>query len=465
MSIISPLYNIEAEGMILGAGMAYKGAFDRVSGILQESDFYLDSHRLIWSAIESLRNANCEIDAVAVAEVISTRNQDEASGGLAYAGELARASYSAANIEHYAKIVKDKATCRALATVGVEIAEIANSAETLDEKISKANESLNALTNKKEWGTALTVSDAMKQVIEEMERRLDQEGDLSGISCGFHDIDALTYGMEDSRLIIICGRPGSGKTTLALNIAMHVALDANVLFVTREMTPKQLGYRMMASTGLVTLNELKSPKQLTKDHWGSVGESLSLAQRSAIEIDDKSYTMPQIAAHARSIYRKKGLGLIVVDYIGLLDGVGENTTQKIASITKAMKRLANELGIPVIALSQLSRDVESRSDKRPIMSDLRDSGAIEQDGDIIIGCYRDHYYTHNPRTAEFGEAVIMKNRDGETGTAYLLFDGAHSRFRNATPEAIQQYKAELGISGSGETGGGRQSRGFRGGGV
>ena len=465
MSIISPLYNIEAEGMILGAAMAYKGAFDRVSGILQESDFYLDSHRLIWSAIESLRNANCEIDAVSVAEVISTRNQDEASGGLAYAGELARSSYSAANIAHYAKIVKDKATCRALATIGVEITEIANSAEALDEKISKANESLNALTNKKEWGVALSVSEAMSQVLAEMEKRLEQESDLSGISCGFHDIDALTYGMEDSRLIIICGRPGSGKTTLALNIAMHVALDANVLFVTREMTPKQLGYRMMASTGLVTLNDLKSPKRLTKDQWGSIGEGLSLTQRSAIEIDDKSYTMPQIAAHARSIYRKKGLGLIVIDYIGLIDGVGENKTQEVASITKAMKRLANELGIPIIALSQLSRKVEERSDRRPIMSDLRESGAVEQDGDIIIGCYRDHYYTNNPRTAGYGEAIVMKNRDGETGTAYLLFDGPHSRFRNATAEAIEQYKAELGMGHGGESGGGRQSRGFRGSGV
>jgi len=436
-----PPHSLEAEQSVLGGLMLDNTAWDRVADLMAESDFYRADHRLIYRHISKLIEQNRPADVVTVAESLESTKDLPTVGGLPYLNALAGNTPSAANIRRYAEIVRERAILRRLAEVGTEIADTAyntmgrDATQILDEAESKvfeiAEQGARGRQGFQEMPPLLT------RVVERIDLLYNRQGDsdVTGVATGFIDLDRMTSGLQPGDLVIIAGRPSMGKTSLALNIAEHAALASGlpVGVFSMEMAATQLVMRMIGSVGKLDQHKLRTGR-LHDDDWQRLTHAVGKLNEAPIHIDETAALNPlELRARARRLHRQyKKLGMIVVDYLQLMSAssTGENRATELSEISRSMKSLAKELDCPVVALSQLNRSLEQRPNKRPVMSDLRESGALEQDSDVILFIYRDEVY--NPETADKGvaEVIIGKQRNGPIGTVKLAFLGEYTRFEN-----------------------------------
>ncbi|MDR2239451.1 MAG: replicative DNA helicase [Zoogloeaceae bacterium] len=437
-----PPHSIEAEQSLLGGLMLDNAAYDQIADRVAEADFYRDDHRRIFRHIRQLVEASRPADVVTVFESLDKSAEAEQAGGLAYIGEIANNTPSAANIKRYAEIVRERAILRKLVTVGDEIAASAlnpagrEASALLDEAESKVFEIKDAGARTTEGFTA--IQPLLGQVVDRIQELYDREhpSDVTGIPTGFVDLDMKTSGFQPGDMIIVAGRPSMGKTAFALNIAEHVALESRlpVAIFSMEMPGTQLAMRFLSSVGRLDQHRVRTGR-LNDDEWQRMTFALGKLHEAPIHIDETpALNSTELRARARRLYRQCGkLGLIVVDYLQLMSSVrdGENRATELSEISRSVKALAKELSVPVVALSQLSRNVESRPNKRPVMSDLRESGAIEQDADVILAIYRDEVYNPDSPDKGLAELNILKQRNGPIGTVRVTFLGEYTRFENA----------------------------------
>ena len=437
-----PPHSIEAEQSVIGGLLLDNEAWIKVGDLISDKDFYRDDHRRIYRHITQLLDRSRAADVVTVFASIEKSNEMDQTGGLAYLGEIANATPSAANIRHYAVIVREKSILRSLITAcndvagaalnsrGLEVEDILDDAERKIFAIAENSARSNRQT--------ATLSGALGEAIERISELFDRDNAdaVTGVSTGYIDLDSITSGFQRGDMIVIAGRPSMGKTALAMNIAEHVGVDLQlpVLIFSLEMSAPQLAMRFLSSRARVDLAKLRSGK-LRDEDWDRLTVGLDRLHNTRIHIDeDGMITVNELRARARRIHREcKGLGLIVIDYIQMIAGTQstENRANELAGISRLLKGLAKELDVPLIALSQLSRKVEERGDKRPMMSDLRESGAIEQDADLIMLIYRDDYYTKElSKEPGVTEVIIGKHRNGPTGDVRLTFLKEYCRFEN-----------------------------------
>lgn len=439
-SLRVPPHSIEAEQSVLGGLLLDNQAWDRIGDLVTDGDFYRDEHRRIFRQIRNLLEKAKPADVVTVAEALDAAGEGEQTGGLAYLGELAANTPSAANIKRYAEIVRERAVLRQLVATADEIAAdalnpLGRDAETLlDEAESKIFKIAEAGAGHNEG--FVHINPLLTQVVERIQELHDRDNpsDITGVPTGFIDLDQKTSGFQPGDLIIVAGRPSMGKTAFALNIAENVAVDSGlpVGVFSMEMGGAQLATRMLASIGRLNSQSLRTGR-MSDDEWSKLSFALGKLHEAPIYIDETGGLSPaNLRARARRLARQYGgkLGLLVIDYIQLMSGnrQGENRATEVSEISRSIKSLAKELQVPIVALSQLSRKVEERTDKRPMMSDLRESGAIEQDADVILMMYRDEYYNKDSDFKGQAEAIVRKQRNGEVGTVGLAFEGHMVRF-------------------------------------
>ncbi|NDY90552.1 replicative DNA helicase [Ideonella livida] len=443
-----PPHSIEAEQSVLGGLLLDNGAWDRAADVLSEEDFYRHEHRLIFSAISLLIAASKPADVITVFERLQSMGKDGDCGGLTYLNALAQSVPSAANLRRYAEIVRERSILRKLIAASDEIATHAFNpqgkavSQILDEaegKIFKIGEE--GQRNKQGFQSMdQLVMQLIDRVTELAENGAD---DVTGVRTGFYDLDRMTAGLQGGDLIILAARPSMGKTAFALNIAENVAVQEGrpVVVFSMEMGAAQLALRLVGSLGRIDQSGLRTGK-LRDEDWGRLTEAVDKLSKAHIYIDETPALNPaELRARARRQARQSGqLGLIVIDYLQLMSGSaassGENRATELSEISRGLKALAKELNCPVIALSQLNRSVETRPDKRPMMSDLRESGAIEQDADVIMFIYRDDYYNReDSKTPGQAEIIIAKQRNGPVGAVHLAFLKQNTRFDNLAPEA------------------------------
>ncbi len=437
-----PPNSIEAEQSLIGGLMLDAEAWDKVADVIVSADFYRKDHRLIFEAIANLVESGSPCDVVTVSEHLDNRNELDQAGGLEYLMMLANETAGAANARAYAKILREKSTLRALINAGNEISGSAFTTEgrSASQILDAAERLVFQIAEKGARGKAGFKS--LKQILPEAVDRIDllhqSEGDITGISSGYSEFDKLTAGLQKGDLIIIAGRPSMGKTTLAINIAENAAIGAKVptAIFSMEMPAQQLAFRMISSLGRVDQTHLRTGTFPDED-WSRINTAVQLMSEAPIFIDDAPSLSPtEIRARARRLHREHGLGLIVVDYLQLMqvEGSKENRATELSEISRSLKALAKELELPVIALSQLNRSVEQRNDKRPVMSDLRESGAIEQDADLIIFIYREEVYNQDTPRKGIADIAIAKQRNGPIGDFPLTFVGRYTKFENWVPD-------------------------------
>jgi replicative DNA helicase len=438
-----PPHSIEAEQSILGGLLIDNKAIDRIAGQVSASDFYRNDHRIIFTHISKLIDNNDPADIVTVAESLEQNAELTKVGGVAYLGLVADNTPTASNISGYAKIVRERSIMRNLVEVGSDIVESAfspqgkDAQQLLDESESKIFQIADAGASEKLG--FIDIKELLPKAAQRIDDlyQLDDPNGVTGVPSGYADLDQKTAGLQPGDLIIIAGRPSMGKTSLALNIAEHVGIEAGlpVAIFSMEMGAAQLTMRLLGSVGKLDQHKMRIG-QLEDEDWPKLTNALGALNEAPIFIDEGSaLNSYEVRARARRLHRQQGkLGLIVIDYIQLMSAANEQSTEnratEVSEISRSLKALAKELNVPVVALSQLNRSVESRPDKRPMMSDLRESGAIEQDADVIMFIYRDEVY--NPETAEKGvaEIILSKQRNGPTGTVKLTFLGQYTRFEN-----------------------------------
>ena len=439
-----PPHSVEAEQAVLGGLMLNERAWDQVADKLTEEDFYRRDHQVIFRAIGNLAEHQQPCDAVTLGEYFERHGLSEQVGGASYVIELASTTPSAANIVAYAEIVREKSVLRRLIDVGTRIAndgfqpEGRESRELVEEAEKSVFEIAEAgARGKKQF---VPVKAAVKDVFRVLQERYENKGEVNGVPTGFTDFDARTTGLQPSDLIILAARPSMGKTALALNMAEYAALKTKraVAVFSMEMSASQLAFRLISSLGRIDAQALRTG-QLQDEDWSRVSHAITLLAEAKLFIDDTPALSPtELRSRARRLAREQGgLALIVVDYLQLMQVPGnkENRATEIAEISRSLKALAKELNCPVIALSQLNRSLEQRTDKRPVMSDLRESGGIEQDADIIVFIYRDEYYNQDSQDKGLAEIIIGKQRNGPTGTLKLVFNGQYTRFDNYASES------------------------------
>jgi replicative DNA helicase len=447
-----PPHSVEAEQSVLGGLLLENIAWDRAADLLSESDFYRYEHRLIYTAIASLVQGGKPADVITVFEKLQSHGQDGDCGGLAYLNALAQSVPSAANMRRYAEIVRERAILRKLIAASDEIATAAFNPQgrpvpqVLDEAESKILKIGEEGSRQRQGfqGIDGLVANLLDRVNELHENGAE---DVTGVRTGYYDLDRLTAGLQRGDLLVLAARPSMGKTAFALNIAEHVAVkeELPVLVFSMEMGASQLALRMVGSIGRINQQHLRTGK-LDPDEWGRLAEAAERLGKSQIYIDETpALTVAELRARARRMARQFGgtLGLICVDYLQLMSGSGgseENRATELGEISRGLKALAKELQCPVMALSQLNRSVESRNDKRPMMSDLRESGAIEQDADVIMFIYRDEYYTKDAcKEPGVAEIIIAKQRNGPVDTVRLTFLKPQTRFENRAPDGAGEY--------------------------
>jgi len=409
--------------------MLHPSAWDNIADVITERDFYRLEHQLIFRHISRMIESGNQVDVITVAESIDSTGKLEKVGGLPYLGGLAQNTPSVANIRSYASIVHAKRKERDFMAAVSELVAVAESHGQIEGKIENAVAALTLLADDKK-NEPVRLSEAVGKAIESLDVRYQSGATIHGLKTGFFGIDDKTGGFHGGDLIILAGRPGSGKTALATNIAENVAIlnGLTVLMFSLEMSDEQLATRSIANQGSVHLSTLRSAK-IKDDDWGKLTNAAGKVMDAPFFIDSNTGTTAvQMHARARRIKRQHGLGLVVIDYLQLMADGGDTRNNEISAITRKFKLMAKDLNVPVICLSQLSRKVEERGDKRPMMSDLRDSGAIEQDADSILMLYRDDYYHPDSINKGLAEANFVKQRMGETGTVLLEFHGEYSRF-------------------------------------
>lgn len=433
-----PPHSIEAEQAVLGGLMLDNHAWDRVADKVYETDFYRRDHQLIYQVMNQLSARNQPIDVLTIAEALKNAHQLEEAGGEVYLFELAQNTPSVANIHAYAEIVRERSILRQLIGAANDIAEQAFLTEgrTAQEVVDEAEQKVFKIAEQGSRGSEpVSISELLAKANESITQLYHSTELITGLPTGFIDLDEMTSGLQRGDLIIVAGRPSMGKTTFAMNITENVAIKSNgpVLVFSMEMSGEQLALRMMSSLGSIEQNKVRTGK-LEDDDWPRLSSAISMLSQAKLFIDDTPALSPnEIRARARRIMRTHGqLNLIMIDYLQLMQvpGYKENRTLEISEISRNLKALAKELRVPVMALSQLNRSLEQRQDRRPVMSDLRESGAIEQDADLIAFIYRDEVY--NPDTPEKGiaEIIIAKQRNGPIGKVHLTFQGKFTRFNN-----------------------------------
>ena len=439
-SLRLPPHSVEAEQAVLGGLLLSNPAWDRIGDLIGESDFYRADHRVLWRTITKLIEDNKPADVLTVAEALKVSGEVGDVGGIAYLDQLASGTPSAANIRRYAEIVRERAIMRKLAEVGTNIADSAYSPQGREARQLLDEAETKILEIGESGGRSSESFAKMSQVLAEVMSRLDElhrnPASVTGKATGFVDLDEMTTGLQDGDLIIVAGRPAMGKTSFALNIAEHVGLELKlpVLVFSMEMGGTQLATRLLGSVGKVDAQALRTGR-LSPTDWDRLGHALGKLNEAPILIDESPGLNPlELRARARRKWREYGgLGLIVVDYIQLMqatDAGQENRATELSEISRGMKSMAKELKCPVIALSQLNRSLEQRPNKRPVMSDLRESGALEQDADMIFFIYRDEVYNEDSPDKGIAEIIIGKQRNGPIGTVKLTFLGKHTRFEN-----------------------------------
>ncbi|WP_215395822.1 replicative DNA helicase [Rheinheimera oceanensis] len=436
-----PPHSIEAEQSVLGGLMLDNEAWDRVAEKVVEQDFYLRAHRFIFAAMSRLAEATQPIDIITVSEDLEANLQLDDVGGFAYLGEIAKNTPSAANILAYAEIVRERAVVRDMIAVAHDIADAGydtqgrTSAELLDFAETKVFKIAEQRTNANEGPEP--INSILAKTIEKIDELFRSPHDgVTGVSTGYVDLDKMTNGMQPSDLIIVAARPSMGKTTFAMNLCEHAAItsDKPVLIFSLEMPSEQIMMRMLASLGRIDQTKVRTG-QLEDEDWARLSSAIELLNtKGKMYIDDGSGLTPtEVRSRARRVAREHGgLSMIMVDYLQLMTvpGLSENRTLEIAEISRSLKALAKELKVPVVALSQLNRSLEQRADKRPVNSDLRESGSIEQDADLIMFIYRDEVYNDDSPDKGTAEVIIGKQRNGPIGRVRLTFHGRYSRFDN-----------------------------------
>ncbi|MCH7821831.1 MAG: replicative DNA helicase [Proteobacteria bacterium] len=437
-----PPNSIEAEQSLLGGLMLDHQSWDKIADVVSVHDFYRKDHRLIFAAIASLADEANPCDVVTVSEHLDSRGELENSGGLEYLATLANETPGAANARAYAKILRERSMLRALISAGNEISGSAFSTEgrSAAELVDSAERLVFEIAESGSRGRS--GFKALKHILPEAVDRIDvlhqSEGSITGIPTGFTEFDRLTAGLQPGDLIIIAGRPSMGKSTLAVNIAENAAIGSKIptALFSMEMPAQQLAFRMISSLGRVDQTHLRTGTFPDED-WSRINTAVQLMSEAPIFIDDTPGLSPtEIRARSRRLQREHGLGLIVVDYLQLMSvpGSKENRATEISEISRSLKALARELSVPIIALSQLNRSVEQRADKRPVMSDLRESGAIEQDADLILFIYREEVYNQDTPRKGIADIVIAKQRNGPIGNFPLTFVGRYTKFENWVPD-------------------------------
>lgn len=437
-----PPQNIEAEQAVLGAMLIDKEAIAKTTEVLSADDFYREAHRVIFSAMLELYNKNEAVDMVTVTEILKRDNKLEDIGGIAYITSLANVVLTAANVKYHADIVAEKSVLRQLVRVSTEIAAMGYEAnEDVGTLLDTAESRILEISNRKKKTDFTAINDVLMDSVQSIESLLQNKGGLTGLPAGFADLDKLTSGLHPSDFIILAARPSMGKTALALNIVQNVALRAHkviggeprsVAFFSLEMSKEQLVNRMLCAEAGIDSQRLRVGEMHDED-WTHLWDACDTMSRAKIYIDDTAgITAMEMRSRARRLKAEHGLDLIVVDYLQLMQGSGKRNNsgdrqQEVSEISRSLKALARELDVPVLALSQLSRSVESRQVKRPMLSDLRESGSLEQDADIVAFLYREDYY--NPETEnKHTELIIAKHRNGPVDTVNLFFQKQFTKF-------------------------------------
>ncbi|MFT6330676.1 MAG: replicative DNA helicase [Bermanella sp.] len=442
-----PPHSIEAEQSVLGSMMIAPDSWDKVAEIVVESDFYNRSHRTIFGAIIKLLSNNQSVDTVTVKDTLAQSGKLDEAGGFSYLIELAKNTPSAANVSAYASVIRERAIVRELIGVAHDIADVGynpegrNSADILDFAESKVFEIAEKRTGENEGPKDITT--VLTKTVNRLDELVKQGLEITGVSTGYTDLDSKTSGLQRSDLIIVAARPSMGKTTFAMNLCENAMMlqDKPVLVFSLEMPAEQIMMRMLASLSRVNQTHIRTA-QLDDEEWARMSGTIkTLKKKDNLYIDDSSGLTPmELRTRARKIARDKGgLSLIMIDYLQLMrvPSLSENRTLEIAEISRSLKALAKELEVPVVALSQLNRTLEQRADKRPINSDLRESGSIEQDADLIMFIYRDEVYNEASEMKGIAEIIIGKQRNGPIGTSRLTFQGQFSRFDNYAGPAFE----------------------------
>ncbi|HED36399.1 MAG TPA: replicative DNA helicase [Gammaproteobacteria bacterium] len=437
-----PPHSIEAEQAVLGGLMLDRRAWEQIADGITEADFYRQDHKLIFRSIANLEAADKPFDVVTLSDELSKTHELDAAGGLAYLGQLAKETPSAANIRAYTDIVRERSVLRQLIETGTDIAGSAYNPEgrASKELLDEAERKVFAIAEQgaRSGNGFRGIKDLLTKTVEQIDYLFEQDGNISGVTTGFKDFDEMTTGLQKGELVIVAGRPSMGKTTFSMNMAENAAIAQGtpVAVFSMEMPAESLAMRMISSMGRIDQHRLRTG-QLHDEDWPRITSAVSLLSEAKIFVDDTPALSPtDLRARARRLKREHGLGLIVIDYLQLMTtGSGaENRATEISEISRSLKALAKELELPVVALSQLNRSLEQRPNKRPVMSDLRESGAIEQDADLIVFIYRDEVYDQESPDKGTAEIIIGKQRNGPIGTTRLTFLGQFTKFENFSPE-------------------------------
>ena len=447
---MSELFNIEAEQAVLGAILLDPYCFDEVKGKIDAHDFYRRAHQIIFETIQKMIESGDPLDLIALTAELNDKGKLKEIGDVPYLNLLINSIPTAQNIEYYAEKVREKAWLRRLSQAGLKISDLAKNTNDVQEALSQAENIIVKITDESLSGdndTIKSVDDWMISVSERVEERRLNPGKITGVESGFADLDKMTLGFQKSHLCILAARPSMGKTAFALNVAANAAIrkEKSVAFFSLEMSGEELMDRLICSEGNIDSYAYRTGR-MTDEEYQNYAQVLALLSNKKLFIDDKpNISISEMKAKCRKIKRHHDLDLVVIDYLQLIqsDEQKNNRTDEISSISRALKIMAKELDIPVIALSQLSRACEQRHDKRPILSDLRESGAIEQDADVVMFLYRDDYYNEESELQNIAELIIRKQRQGSIGTVPFLFAKRYSKFLTIDKKEWQMLKEEL----------------------
>lgn len=441
----APPHHVESEQAVLGCLLRDNAARDRID--LAEADFYHHDHRVIWSAIVGQIDRGRPADVITVAEALQASGELDRVGGLSYIVELSANTPTAANVRAYAKTVRDRAMLRRLVEAGTRIADMAYAGGDASVAVAEAQQAVMELDTTEAAQESVSLRDALRRMVERVDAAF--HGTAPAIPTGFADLDSKIVGLEPGDVVVVAGRPSMGKTAFAMQVAENVSENAPVQVFSLEMSAEALAKRMAAGVGKIDLMKLRTG-QLVDDEWGRLTYALGKLNERPMYIDDRSsLSVAQIRARARQTKRKHGLGLVVIDYIGLIDAPGENRAAAVGAVSRGIKAMARELGVPVLLLCQLNRQVTGRNNHRPVLSDLRESGAIEQDADLILLLHRDDYYNPDSQWKGVAECIIGKQRNGPTGIVPLAFSAESARFGNFAgryePDTAQAKPARKGF--------------------
>ena len=434
-----PPQNIEAEQAVLGAMLIEKEAIARVTELLKGGDFYREAHRLIFEAMLDLYNRNEAVDMITVIELLKREKKKKKVGGIAYVTSLANSVPTAANVHYHAKIVEEKALLRQLIQTSTKIAALGyEGSEEVSQIVDQAEKMILEVSNRRIGGDFTPIKSIVLDAFGKIEQLYESRGGITGLATGFKDLDRLTSGLQKSDLILVAARPSMGKTAFTLNIASNVAIREKkaVAFFSLEMSKEQLVQRMLCAEASIDSQKLRIG-ELEDDDWTKLINAADRLSGAPIFIDDTAgISVLEMRSKARRLKVEHDLSLMIIDYLQLMQGSGgkggENRQQEISEISRSLKGLARELGVPVVALSQLSRSVESRQVKKPMLSDLRESGSLEQDADIVAFLYREDYYNPDTENKNITEIIVAKHRNGPVDSVQLFFHKQFTRFADLT---------------------------------